>query len=317
MGNPINFLDLSTNIPTSWQWNFGDGSSSIQQYPSHLYTSSGVYDVSLIVTNQFGVDTVVYTNYIEINLNNSLIIAQCTPNTLGYCCGYGIYLVQFNVGFNPAYGFSNYSDGGEDGYQDYSCQYNDSVEGGSSYPIVIRTGVDNPQDTRVWIDFNNDGAFDNSEIVFESLNSYNPSGNIVIPSTGIVWNTPLRMRVLSDEVGANLSGCDDVTRGQIEDYWIKISDPVVDTTSIAKNKANEISFYPNPSNGIINVRNSINTIESVQVFTIDGKLIKERVLASQTQLTQLSLTNVVNGVYLLNVKFNNGTNHLEKIIIRK
>lgn len=313
----VSFSDLSTNIPTSWQWNFGDGNNSIQQYPTHTYTSNGVYDVSLIVTNQFGVDTVVATSYVEVNLDNSLTQAQCTPSTLGHCCGYGIYLVQFNVGFNPAYGFSSYSNGAEEGYQDYSCEYNDSVAGGASYPIVIRTGIDNPQDTRVWIDFNNDGAFDNSEIVFESLNSYSPTGNIIIPSTGVVWDTPLRMRVLSDEVGANLSSCDDLTRGQVEDYLVRISEPEVDTTSVLENNVNEISFYPNPSNGIINVRNSINTIESVQAFSIDGKLIKEFKLTTQTQFTQLSMLDVVNGVYLINVKFQNGTSHLEKIIIRK
>lgn len=313
----INFTDLSTNIPTSWSWNFGDGNSSIQQHPSHTYTTNGIYDVTLIVTNQFGSDTIVYNNYIDINLENNLVAAQCTPNTLGHCCGYGIYLVQFNVGFNPAYGFSNYSDGAEEGYQDYSCQYNDSIVGGTNYPIVIRTGIDNPQDTRVWIDFNNDGVFDDSEIVFESLNSYNPTGNIIIPSTGIVWDTPLRMRVLSDEVGATLSSCSDLTRGQVEDYAIKITEPEIDTTSIIENNLNSISIYPNPSNGVVNINNTYNSIRSVQILAIDGQLIKKVNLENASLTTQLVLSELSNGVYLLNVEFQNGTNHTDKIIIRK
>ncbi len=313
----IEFSDLSTNIPTTWLWDFGDGSTSIQQHPQHAYTTSGTYDIMLVVSNQFGVDTIVYTNHIEVNLDNNLVPAQCSPATLGHCCGYGIYLVQFNVGFNPAFGFSSYSNGAEEGYQDYSCLYNDSIVGGSNYPLEIRTGVDNPQDTRVWIDFNNDGAFDNSEIVFESLNSYNPTGNIVIPSTGVVWDTPLRMRVLSDEVGATLNSCSDLTRGQVEDYLLKITEPEVDTTSIAETTRNVLAIYPNPTNGMINVSNTFYKLESVMVYTIDGQLVKAVTIEDGELFTQLNLRDAVNGVYLLQVQFTNGMSQIEKIIIRK
>lgn len=313
----VTFTDWSTNIPTSWLWDFGDGNTSIQQHPTHDYQSSGVYDIRLIVTNQFGSDTIVYTNYIQVNLENSLVEAQCTPATLGHCCGYGIYQVEFNLGFNPAYGFSNYSDGAEDGYQDYSCQYNDSIVGGTSYPIVIRTGVDNPQDTRVWIDFNNDGAFDNAEIVLEALNSYHPTGNIVIPSSGVVWDTPLRMRVLSDEVGAALSSCDDLTRGQVEDYSLIITEPEVDTTTIVEKHLNEVEIYPNPTNGTINVSNTFYRMESIHVYTIDGQLVQTMTANTNELFLKLKLNELVNGIYLLTIRYTNGENHLEKIIIRK
>lgn len=36
----------------SWLWSFGDGGSSTQQNPIHTYTTSGIYTVSLMVTNQ-------------------------------------------------------------------------------------------------------------------------------------------------------------------------------------------------------------------------------------------------------------------------
>ena len=42
----------SINIPdtiTSWQWDFGDGTSSTQQLPSHLYSADGAYNIELIV----------------------------------------------------------------------------------------------------------------------------------------------------------------------------------------------------------------------------------------------------------------------------
>jgi len=45
------FTDLSTNGATSWSWNFGDGATSSQQNPSHAYTASGSYDVTLTVSD--------------------------------------------------------------------------------------------------------------------------------------------------------------------------------------------------------------------------------------------------------------------------
>lgn len=59
--SPVQFTDQSTNFPGTWDWNFGDGNSSTSQNPSHTYTSSGVYQVQLIVGNCFSSDTIVDT----------------------------------------------------------------------------------------------------------------------------------------------------------------------------------------------------------------------------------------------------------------
>ncbi len=51
------FTDISANGPTSWQWNFGDGSLSSVQNPSHTYASAGTYNVCLIAGNSCGLNT--------------------------------------------------------------------------------------------------------------------------------------------------------------------------------------------------------------------------------------------------------------------
>jgi PKD repeat protein len=43
----VQFTDTSTNNPTAWTWNFGDGSTSSSQNPSHIYSISGVYYVTM------------------------------------------------------------------------------------------------------------------------------------------------------------------------------------------------------------------------------------------------------------------------------
>jgi PKD repeat protein/uncharacterized protein YfaP (DUF2135 family) len=55
----------SRNI-TSWLWNFGDGSTSTLQNPSHTYTTAGVYNVSLTVGGTTGSDTETKNGYITV-----------------------------------------------------------------------------------------------------------------------------------------------------------------------------------------------------------------------------------------------------------
>jgi len=57
----VTFTDLSTGNPATWAWNFGDGSTSTEQNPVHVYKLEGSYDVSLTVTNTYGADTMTKT----------------------------------------------------------------------------------------------------------------------------------------------------------------------------------------------------------------------------------------------------------------
>lgn len=51
----VQFNDSSLGSPTSWYWQFGDGSSSTAQNSSHTYTAPGVYSVTLRArSNQSG-----------------------------------------------------------------------------------------------------------------------------------------------------------------------------------------------------------------------------------------------------------------------
>jgi len=66
----VSFTDQSTSngTITSWQWNFGDGTTSTEQNPQHQYSSSGLYTVSLTVTDEYGSDTMTRNNYIAIDM---------------------------------------------------------------------------------------------------------------------------------------------------------------------------------------------------------------------------------------------------------
>ncbi|MFC1732419.1 FISUMP domain-containing protein [candidate division KSB1 bacterium] len=65
-GNSVYFQDLTTNDPTSWSWNFGDGNSSADKNPTHIYNTVGVYTVSLNASNSHGSDSKTKENFIHV-----------------------------------------------------------------------------------------------------------------------------------------------------------------------------------------------------------------------------------------------------------
>jgi PKD repeat protein len=54
----VQFKDTSSNTPTYWLWNFGDGVGTNEQNPTHTYTVPGTYNVTLEIGNVDGNDTI-------------------------------------------------------------------------------------------------------------------------------------------------------------------------------------------------------------------------------------------------------------------
>jgi len=64
----VQFTDLSTNDPTAWVWDFGDGSTSgvLEQNPVHTYNAVGTYNVTLTVFNLAEYRTITKPSYITV-----------------------------------------------------------------------------------------------------------------------------------------------------------------------------------------------------------------------------------------------------------
>jgi len=63
----VDFTDLSTGNPASWNWDFGDGGTSIEQNPIYTYNDPGVYTITLTAANTCGSDVAVKTDYIQVD----------------------------------------------------------------------------------------------------------------------------------------------------------------------------------------------------------------------------------------------------------
>jgi len=83
VGIAINFIDLSnlgsataSDPGTSFLWEFGDGETSTDQSPVHIYQTPGVFDVTLTVTTAFGTDS--------LTMANAVTIDEITPPTVDF-----------------------------------------------------------------------------------------------------------------------------------------------------------------------------------------------------------------------------------------
>ncbi|MEK6481868.1 PKD domain-containing protein [Catalinimonas sp. 4WD22] len=84
LSEPIYFVNLSVGA-TNYYWDFGDGNTSTEFEPSHVYETTGVYDVTLVAESEKGctdtltmLSAVIIKNGGKVNVPNAF-----TPNTMG------------------------------------------------------------------------------------------------------------------------------------------------------------------------------------------------------------------------------------------
>lgn len=63
----VSFTDVSSNTPTSWFWEFGDGTNSTSQNPEHVYSTSGFKTVALTATNSAGSNVTTRLKFVRVS----------------------------------------------------------------------------------------------------------------------------------------------------------------------------------------------------------------------------------------------------------
>lgn len=92
-GDPIFFSFTATGeVPatSTFLWTFGDGQSSTQKNPAHVYASPGSYSISLTVssTNIIGNDTITCTAFTRLGGEvGGIFVDNCPPLTQNCCEG--------------------------------------------------------------------------------------------------------------------------------------------------------------------------------------------------------------------------------------
>ena len=106
-GKAVRFTNLSSGPNLKYLWDFGDGSTAATASPVHTYSTDGVYDVKLFITDQYGcTDSMTKPGYVSIitsivNFNMSDSFSTCPP-----------LIVQFtNLSTNAVSHVWNFGDG--------------------------------------------------------------------------------------------------------------------------------------------------------------------------------------------------------------
>jgi PKD repeat protein len=73
VGMEVAFFDESAGSITNWRWDFGDGSTSTERDPAHVYWAPGDYDVTLTVSGPCGEDTLIKQGLVSVCEGVSLL----------------------------------------------------------------------------------------------------------------------------------------------------------------------------------------------------------------------------------------------------
>jgi hypothetical protein len=228
-------------------------------------------------------------------------------SSVSYCTSKGknssyewIDLVQF-AGINR-------SSGNDGGYKDMTSMQA-TVARGSSNTIYISAGFSSSSYTEywaIWIDFNHNGTFEDSEKVVSgsSSSSSTLSATVSIPSTATLGVT--RMRV-SMKYNAAPTACETFTYGEVEDYSVNItssSSAPTTNTPFAEDLGNEkveiFTIYPNPAKESLNIMlNGIEGEVSARIYDMRGAVVKFQMLNERN--TSININDLAPGIYTISI----------------
>ncbi|NOR74210.1 MAG: PKD domain-containing protein, partial [Draconibacterium sp.] len=309
VGESIQFSDLSLNEPTIWQWSFPGGTPDIstEQNPTVVYNSIGEHDVTLIVSkNVFDYSKKIELNYISTTEDSSS--EYCVPVAINSSNDF-IESVSIENAINNSTLGNNYS------LSDNTI----SMVSAKSYSVTLTPNLSTTRNFwKIWIDFNDDGDFDDSDETIFIMNNKKGSvtSNIIIPDYA---KGNSRMRIsMREKIAPN--PCDDNYNGEVEDYLVSFNEPAASQFKYISTDArnfdtnNEFKIYPNPVSDKLNINlNLIELDDFYTIYNLNGKKISTNLITST--LTTIDITNYSNGMYLI-VVVSKGKYYNQKFIKR-
>ncbi len=233
-------------------------------------------------------------------------------NTVTYCTSQGNNTNDEYIDRVQLRSINNLS-GNNDGYADFTS-ISTSLTKGSSNTITITprwTGTVYREAYRVWIDYNQDGDFnDSGEQVYSRsrTTASSVSGSFTVPTSALSGAT--RMRV-SMKYNANPTSCETFTYGEVEDYTVIISNSVNQgITGDTGFNNSEMSIYPNPAKHTLNISLVEATGKDYVIYNVIGQVVGK---GSFTE--NLDVSSLQSGVYMLEI--NTDSNKLMKRFIKE
>jgi chitodextrinase len=266
-------------------------------------TASTTYSFYIVAKDATG-NLSAASNILSVNtLSNPKIGAAI------YCSSYGTSTAREYINKVQIGSTTNVS-GNNNGYGDFTSILTNLTAGTSNTIIITPTwnGAAVNEAYRIWIDFNQDGDFDDSgELVFSKLKTKTTtvSGSLVIPTTALTGAT--RMRI-SMKYNALPNPCEIFAYGEVEDYTINISSGatarIINTTNLTsvKGTTNELEvarlsfkLYPNPvREDVIHILD-VDSTPSYIIYNLMGVAVAKGILENKS----IYVGQLVRGIYIL------------------
>ncbi len=268
------------------------GSTTSTTYAVSGLTASTTYSFTVKAKDAAG----------NISVASNTVSVTTLANTLTYCTSLGSSTADEKIG-KVVFGTISNTSTGTAGYENFTTLSTNAVRG-TAYTITITpswTSTKYKEGYAVWIDYNANGTFETSELVFSKAASTTTpvSGTITIPTTATLGAT--RMRV-SMKYNAIPTACETFSYGQVEDYTVNITSTA--RMEEASNNSVSFSLYPNPVNGdVLNVSNLEKASEYV-IFNMMGQELGKGTIENEGSINVGSLNA---GTYLIQVSNENGT----------
>lgn len=214
----VSFRDLSQYGPYNWRWRitpntvtFVNGTDMFSQDPQMMFNDTGLYTIRLDVVNPVGAD-------IEIKQDYIYIFKYCTPAITNTNTDVGISRVILGD-------IDNTTPVSDTAYTDYTQTHKTRLEQNGNYTISLaREKTFNPMTRKVWIDYNQDGDFDDAgELVVQELNANTLTFTAKFRVPKSAPDGPTRMRVGTGLPGDDNTPCSENSFGEFEDYRIIIT----------------------------------------------------------------------------------------------
>jgi PKD repeat protein len=103
--------DSTGNTITGWGWNFGDGSTSTLQNPSHVYTNAATFSPSLVFTNSNGIVGKGSGAAVVVNQVKLAVVASASALTLAWPTNAVGYSLQYTTNLSPPVVWRPFSSG--------------------------------------------------------------------------------------------------------------------------------------------------------------------------------------------------------------
>lgn len=188
------------------------------------------------------------------------------------------------------------------GYEDFTATPAGKVEQGKAYPITVDIANFDSDKVAVWIDYNQDGVFTTDEMTTLSPAAVS-TGSVSVPGVAKLGTTRMRVRV---NYNTDPTPCGNTTFGQVEDYNVEVFAP--GTLAVSDINKSKLSVYPNPFKDVLKI-SDVKDVTSVMVADLSG-----RTVAELKPATELNLSNLNKGVYIVSVKYTNGEVKVTKVI---